>query len=147
MSRTWITESPIAAAAVLEMVGAPDDGAAVLFLGTVRRENEGRPVRGLRYEAYQSMAETELATIVREVQERTGVQDIVAVHRVGELQIGEVSVAIAASSPHRAAAFDAARAVIEEIKHRLPVWKHEHYADGAARWLEGAIPHSAGEGP
>jgi molybdopterin synthase catalytic subunit len=143
---TWITETAIDPAAVLEGVGGPDDGAAVLFLGTVRSENEGRPVHGLRYEAYQAMAETELAAIVRDVQERTGVERIVAVHRVGELQVGAVSVAIAASSPHRADAFDAARAVIEEIKRRLPVWKHEHYADGAARWLEGAVSHSAREG-
>jgi molybdopterin synthase catalytic subunit len=144
--RTWITESPIDPAALLEQVGSLDDGAAVLFLGTVRRENEGRAVYGLRYEAYKGMAESELAAIVGDVQERTGVQHIAAVHRVGELQVGEVSVAIAASSPHRADAFDAARAVIEEIKLRLPVWKHEHYTDGAARWLEGAIPHSAGDG-
>jgi molybdopterin synthase catalytic subunit len=145
VQRTWITESPIDTAALLEIVADPDDGAAVLFLGTVRRQNEGRPVLGLRYEAYQGMAETELAVIVRAAQERTGVQHIVAVHRVGELQIGEISVAIAASSPHRADAFEAARVVIDEIKQRLPVWKHEHYADGAARWLEGAVPHSEGD--
>ena len=69
-----------------------------------------------------------------------GSDRIAVVHRVGDLAIGEVSVAIAVSSPHREASFDAARYIIEQIKQRLPVWKHEHYVDGEAQWLDGAVP-------
>ena len=142
--RASITTSAIDPGLVLADVGGPEDGASVLFVGTVRQENEGRPVNGMRYEAYQSMAEKELTDIVRTVSGRTGVTRLVAVHRIGELHVGDVSVAVAASSPHRVDAFEAAREVIEEIKRRLPVWKHEHYVDGDARWLEGAVPQSRG---
>lgn len=144
MARTWITDGVIDPMQVLTEVGGPEDGAAVLFLGTVREHNDGRAVSGMRYEAYRDMAERELAAIVHDVRKATDVTRIVAVHRTGELGIGEISVAVAASSPHRAQAFDAARATIEEIKRRLPVWKHEHYVDGAARWLEGAVPPGTG---
>lgn len=139
-----ITERPIDPAAVLASVGDRGDGAAVLFIGTVRDQNEGRPVSGMRYDAYAGMAAAEMERIVGDVSTRTGVLRIAAVHRIGELAIGEVSVAVAASSPHRADAFEAARGVIEEIKRRLPVWKHEHYTDGTARWLDGVPPPAAG---
>lgn len=122
------------------MVGAPEDGAAVLFLGTVRDHNEGRPVSGMRYDSYADMAENLLARIADEAALRLGTDRIVVVHRVGELAIGDVSVAIAASAPHRAETFDAARYVIEEIKQRLPVWKQEHYVEGGSQWLEGTVP-------
>ncbi len=143
--RATITEHAIDPDAVLHAVGGPEDGAVVLFLGTVRNENEGRPVNGMRYEAYREMAEREMSNIVDEVRQRTGVTRLTAVHRTGELRVGDISVAVAASSPHRADAFTAARDVIEEIKRRLPVWKHEHYADGAARWLDGVVPPAAKE--
>lgn len=138
--RTWITDSPIDTTAFLCTVGSAADGAVLLFLGTVREQNEGRPVRGMRYDAYADMAESVLAGIAREAAERAGTDRISVVHRVGELGIGEVSVAIAVSSPHRPEAFDAARYIIEEIKLRLPVWKHEHYTDGSGQWLDGAVP-------
>jgi len=138
-----ITTEPIDAAAVLADVGSARDGAVLLFLGTVRDHNDGRPVRGMRYDAYVEMAEPVLASIVAAASSQFEVTHMAAVHRIGELAIGEVSVAVAVSSPHRAAAFDAARHVMEEIKLRLPVWKHEHYVDGAARWLDGAVPPEA----
>ena len=135
----WITRDPIGAESVLRLVGRDDDGAITLFLGTVRNTNDGRPVTGMRYEAYVEMAEEVLRAIVDEAGQQSGGR-VAAVHRIGELAVGEVSVAIAASMPHRAQAFDACRYVIEEIKKRLPVWKHEHYADGQARWLDGHRP-------
>ena len=141
--RAWITREPIAVEDVLARVGAPEDGASLLFLGHVRDHNDGRPVTSLSYDAYAEMAEAILARIVAEAVESLGTDRIAAVHRIGELDIGDVSVAIAASSPHRAQAFAACRQVIEEIKLRLPVWKEEHYADAAARWLPGQVP--AGE--
>jgi len=141
--RAWITREPIALEDVLRHVGAPEDGASVLFLGHVRDHNEGRPVVSLSYDAYAEMAQPILARIVAEAAETLGTDRVAAVHRIGDLRIGEVSVAIAASSPHRAQAFDACRQVIDEIKRRLPVWKEEHYADATARWLPGQVP--AGE--
>lgn len=135
-----IVRAPIEPTAVLARVGGPGDGAAVLFLGTVRNHNADRPVSGLRYEAYEAMAGSVLAAIAREAGERAGTDQVAVVHRVGELAVGEHSVAIAVAAPHRAQAYDASRYVIEEIKKRLPVWKHEHYVDGEARWLEGTQP-------
>lgn len=130
---------------MLERVGGSADGAAVLFVGTVRDHNEGSSVTGLTYEAYDQMAESVLETIAAEAAERLGTPRVAVVHRVGELAIGEVSVAIAASSPHRAETFDAARYVIEEIKKRLPVWKKEHYVEGEAAWLDGVTPRAGAD--
>ena len=125
---------------VLARVGDDRDGAAILFLGVVRDHADGRPVRGMRYDAYVEMARDVLAQIAQEASERVGSDRVAVVHRVGDLEIGEVSVAIAVSSPHRAEAYDASRYVIEEIKKRLPVWKKEHYTDGAAEWVVGQVP-------
>jgi molybdopterin synthase catalytic subunit len=135
-----VTADPVDASSVLDAVGTPEDGAVLVFLGTVRRSNDGRAVSGMLYEAYVEMAEQTLGTIASEAMERAGASRVAAVHRIGDLAVGEVSVAIAISTPHRAEAFDGGRYVIEEIKKRLPVWKHEHYVDGEARWLDGARP-------
>jgi molybdopterin synthase catalytic subunit len=131
---------PIDAAQVLARVGGEADGAAILFIGTVRDHNDGRPVRGVFYEAYEEMATKVLAEVAAEACAKMEGGQLAVVHRTGELAIGELSVAIAVSSPHRAAAYDASRYVIEEIKKRLPVWKHERYVDGDARWLAGSDP-------
>ena len=140
MTRAWITREPIDAGVVLGLVGSDQDGAAVLFLGVVRDHNEGRAVAGMTYEAYGEMAEKVLAEIAAEAAERAGSDRVAVVHRVGELDVGEPSVAIAVSTPHRAEAFDASRYVIEQIKVRLPVWKQERYREGESRWLEGVQP-------
>jgi molybdopterin synthase catalytic subunit len=141
-----MTTDPIDVAAVLASVGSPADGAVLLFVGTVRDENDGRSVRGMRYESYAAMAEPVLAEIAGEASTQAGSDRMAVVHRTGELQVGEVSVAIAVSTPHREQAFAAARYVIEQIKVRLPVWKHEHYVDtGESRWLDGAVPPAGGE--
>ena len=138
--RAWITRDPIDPRAVLDRVGSSGDGAALLFLGVVRDHNEGSGVTGLTYEAYDGMAARVLDEIAGEAAERLGTPRIAVVHRVGDLAVGETSVAIAASSPHRAEAFDATRYVIEEIKKRLPVWKKEHYVEGDAAWVAGVTP-------
>ncbi|HSJ29947.1 MAG TPA: molybdenum cofactor biosynthesis protein MoaE [Longimicrobiales bacterium] len=137
---TDVTRDVIDPHAVLERVGSPADGAAVLFLGTVREQNDGRPVSGMRYDAFVEMAGPVLGEIASEAAARAGTDRIAVVHRVGELAVGDVSVAIAVSSPHREPAFDAARYIIEQIKQRLPVWKQEHYVAGDARWLDGSVP-------
>ena len=138
--RAWITRDPIDPQSVLGRVGSSTDGAVILFMGVVRDHNEGSGVTGLTYEAYDEMAGRVLNEIAGEAARRLGTPRIAVVHRTGELAVGEVSVAIAASSPHRAESFDAARYVIEEIKKRLPVWKKEHYVSGGAEWLKGSTP-------
>lgn len=144
-----VTFEPVRPEDVLDKVGGAEDGAVTLFLGVVRNANDGRPVSGMEYEGYAAMAREELSAIVAEAVRRSGGGRVAAVHRLGNLKIGDVSVAIAASSPHRAPAFDAARHVIEEIKQRLPVWKREHYLDGEPAWLDGRMPRggSSEEGP
>jgi len=146
LMHTAVSPDVIDPLSVLERVGDPADGAAVLFLGVVRDQAEGGAVRGMRYDAYVEMAEPVLAEIAGEAAERLGTARVAVVHRIGELDVGEVSVAIAVSSPHRAEAFDASRYVIEEIKKRLPVWKKEHYVDGSQEWVAGTVPPVTGEG-
>ncbi|MDH5758648.1 MAG: molybdenum cofactor biosynthesis protein MoaE [Gemmatimonadota bacterium] len=144
MIHSRIVRNPIAPSEVLARVGHPEDGAVLLFLGVVRDHADGRSVTGMRYECYEEMAEEVLAEIAGEAALRLGTDRLAVVHRVGELAIGETSVAIAVSSPHRGEGYDASRFVIEEIKKRLPVWKHEHYADGASAWVEGTVPPGTG---
>ena len=137
-----IVRDPIRTDDMLARVGDRRDGAVLLFMGTVRDHHDGRPVAGIRYEAYEEMAEVVLREIAMEATALLGTDRIAVVHRVGVLDVGEVSVAIAASSPHREQAYAASRHVIEEIKRRLPVWKEEAYADGGARWLPGHDPRA-----
>lgn len=143
MAGATIVHEPIDPGHVLTMIGADQDGASLLFLGVVRDHNDGRAVGGVRYDAYEEMAAQVLSEIVAEAVRTAGTSRIAAVHRVGELEVGEVSVAIAVSSPHRAEAYEASRYIIEEIKKRLPVWKKERYSDGAEEWVEGRTPDTA----
>lgn len=138
--RARVTPEPIVPERVLEQVGAPEDGATLLFLGVVRNHADGRPVSGLHYEAYVEMAEGVLREIAREGAEILGTDRMAVAHRTGDLEVGDVSVAIAVSSPHRAEAYQASRYVMEEIKKRLPIWKKERYADGESEWVRGTRP-------
>lgn len=124
---------------------ADRDGAVVVFVGVVRDNAEGRAVSGMRYEAYAEMAREVLLAIATEAGTGHDVSTVRAVHRTGELAIGEASVAIVVAGPHRDASYAASRYVIEEIKKRLPVWKHEHFADGEARWVDGTVLTPRGE--
>lgn len=133
--RATISDRPLAPDSFLDSLGSSADGAVLLFLGRVREENEGRRVVELEYEAYREMAEAELLRIAREAAAEHRVGEIAVAHRVGTLDVGEVSVAIAVAAPHRADGYAASRAVIEEIKKRLPVWKRERYADGTEAWV------------
>ena len=114
----------------------PRDGALCLFVGVVRHGNGGRRVLGLEYEAYEEMALSLMGEIEAETRAGWPVTDVVLVHRLGRLEIGEPSVAVAVASPHRAEAFAACRHAIDTLKARVPIWKKEFYADGEA-WLEG----------
>lgn len=113
-------------------------GAFVSFEGWIRDHNDGRAVHGLRYEAYRALAETEGARIVAEAVARHGALRACCVHRIGDLAIGELAVWVGASAAHRDAAFATCRTIIDEVKLRVPIWKHEHYADGDVAWLHPA---------
>ena len=134
--RSAVVSRPIDPTRLLAEVADPANGASILFIGTVRDVNEGRPVTGIDYSAYSSMAERELAAILRETAERFETEHLAIEHRVGTLDIGEVSVAIAVAHPRRGAAYDASRFIIEELKRRVPIWKREHYADGTRAWVD-----------
>jgi molybdopterin synthase catalytic subunit len=135
-----VTADPIDPARLLGDTLSPDDGAALLFWGVVRNQNDGRPVRHLEYSAYAEMAEREMRRIADEARERFGTGAIRVIHRTGSLAIGEASVAIAVASPHRAEAYEASRYVIEQLKQRVPVWKREGYVDGDTEWVPGFTP-------
>ncbi len=109
-------------------------GAVCVFLGTVRDSSEGRAVDRLEYQAYASMARAELERIAREVESMANGVRVAAIHRIGSLGVGEIAVVCTASAPHRAEAFEAARALIDGIKARVPIWKREYGADGAS-WV------------
>ncbi len=131
-----VITSPIDVSALLATVAAPSAGATSLFVGTVREVNEGRAVTGIDYEAYQPMAESELRAIAEEACTTIPGLRVAVEHRVGTLLVGDVSVAIAASHAHRAPALDGARQIIEALKQRVPIWKQEHYVDGARAWVD-----------
>jgi len=137
---TAIVTDPIHPEDVLVGLPSREDGACVLFLGVVRNHNEGRSVSGLEYEAYQEMAEKTLGAIAKEAAVRFSTERIAAIHRVGALEVGEISTAIGVATPHREEAFGASRYIIEELKKRLPVWKREHYLEGESRWVPGHLP-------
>ena len=114
---------------------SPADGALCLFVGVVRNENRGREVLRLEYEAYEEMALPLMEEIAAETTRRFPVTDVRLVHRLGRLEIGEASVAVAVASPHRAEAFAACRFAIDALKAQVPIWKKELYADGS-EWLD-----------
>ncbi len=130
-----ITEGPIDPMRCYRAVARPGAGAVVLFVGTVRDHNEGESVDRLDYEAHPEMAERELRRLLGELEAEVEGSRLAAVHRVGSLQVGEVAVVLAASAPHRAEAFAAAREGMERLKHRVPIWKKEWRSDGEGRWL------------
>jgi molybdopterin synthase catalytic subunit len=134
---------PIDAAEVVADAKCEGDGAVAVFLGTVRNVNAGRRVLFLEYEAYAGMAEREMERIAAAAVARFAVTNVGIVHRVGRVEIGEASVVIAVAAPHRAQAMDACRFVIDTLKTSVPIWKREHFDDGAV-WIEGP-GHGAGE--
>ena len=131
----WLAEAPVDLAPLRRRLEHDRAGAFASFEGWVRDHNEGRPVLGLRYESYVALAEAEGAKVLDEARERFDLCGAVCVHRIGDLAIGEMAVWVGVSAAHRGAAFDACRYIIDEIKDRVPIWKHERYADGDAGWL------------
>lgn len=113
----------------------PRAGACVTFEGWVRNENEGRDVLHLEYESYEAMAIKEGAKVLEEAKQRFSLLDAICVHRVGQLEIGDLAVWVGVSTGHRGEAFDACRYIIDEVKHRVPIWKKEFYTDGDSGWV------------
>lgn len=132
---TLITKNPIGVQALVDEMTCQDCGALVTFEGRVRNHHGGRSVQKLIYQAYESMAESEIAKLMREIKFEWPMCQVRIRHRLGELFIGDVAVAIAVWSPHRREAFAACEAAINRLKKRVPIWKKEFYADGAAEWV------------
>jgi molybdopterin synthase catalytic subunit/molybdopterin converting factor small subunit len=129
-----IVAGPLDVAAALAEVEDESAGGIASFVGTVRRHSRGREVVVLEYEAYEEMAEPMLERLAAELTERHGLIAVAIHHRVGRVEIGDASVAIAVSAPHRAAALDACREAIDTLKETIPLWKKEIYADGE-QWI------------
>jgi molybdopterin synthase catalytic subunit len=126
-------------AALARDVRAGPDGAVVSFDGFVRNESQGRRTLYLEYEAYEPMALAKMREIARSIHEKFTIHRLAIVHRLGRLEVGETSVFIAVSAPHRAAAFDACRFAIDALKRTVPIWKKEFFEDGAV-WADGELP-------
>ena len=136
MRRAAVVTRSIDPAAIMDEVRSREYGAVSIFIGTVRDTNEGRSVSSIDYSAYVPMAEAELDRIIVEAIEKFGVGAVVVEHRIGPLGLADVSVAIAVAHAHRAPALEATRFLIERIKSEVPIWKLEHYSDGAAGWID-----------
>jgi molybdopterin synthase catalytic subunit len=130
-----LIERPIDVVAVLQQVESPLVGAVVLFLGTTRVFTGGRKTSSLDYECYPQMARQELAALESEARGRWGLVECAIVHRLGHLEIGEASVAVAVSAPHRQPAFEAGQWIIERLKQVVPIWKKENWSDGQSQWV------------
>ena len=130
-----ITEAPIDHAALTERVRSNQAGAVCTFLGTVRELTGGRQTVLLEYEAYPEMAAKKLAELEDQARARWPILDVAIVHRVGRLDLGEISVVVAVSCPHRNEAFEACRWVIDTLKEVVPIWKRESWADGTEEWV------------
>ncbi|MFG0297065.1 MAG: molybdenum cofactor biosynthesis protein MoaE [Maioricimonas sp. JB045] len=141
-----LTREEIDHAALLEEVRTHAAGAAVLFVGTVREMTNGRQTVALDYDAYPEMAIAKMRSLCDEALERFPLTGVRVEHRLGRLELGDVSIAVAVSSPHRAAAFDAGRMLIDRLKEEVPIWKKENWADGSTEWvhpgLDGATSQS-----
>lgn len=132
-----VTPAPLDAAALRAALADPRAGALVIFEGVARNHHDGRPVASLAYEAFVPMAEAVLGEICREAQIRFGLTGCGALHRIGELAVGEAAVLVGCAAVHRQEAFEAAAYIMDRIKSAVPVWKRECYAGGSAAWVEG----------
>jgi len=130
-----VTTYKIGPDALFDWVLKPHHGAVVTFAGTVRNNTSGRQTIRLEYEAYAEMAESKMREVGDEIRERWGIEDIAMVHRVGALEIGEISILIAVATPHRKNAFEACSFAIDRVKQIVPIWKKEIWADGDKEWV------------
>lgn len=139
-----LVRDPIDSANLIKRVKWPTDGAVVIFDGIVRNHSAGRPTIYLEYEAYEPMALSKMREMGAQIRSKFSIHLIAMVHRLGRVEVGETSVLIAISSPHRRAAFDACHFAIDTLKKTVPIWKKEFFADGAV-WADGEIPPLASQ--
>jgi len=137
-----LTHKPIDSASVLASVASNDAGAVVLFLGTTREFTHGRRTGALDYECYPEMAQKKLAQLEAEARLRWPLTGCAIVHRLGRLELGEASIAIAVSSPHRQVAFEAGKWLIDTLKEVVPIWKQENWANGTSEWVHPGLSKS-----
>ncbi|MCC6573152.1 MAG: molybdenum cofactor biosynthesis protein MoaE [Planctomycetes bacterium] len=130
-----LTDKPIDANALLAQCAARENGAQLLFLGVVREQHQGRKVTRIDYEAYEGMALKQLQKLAEEIAAEFQLADVLVVHRTGRHEIGDASLAVIVGSPHRGAAFDATRKLVDRLKHEVPIWKREYFADGSVEWV------------
>ena len=135
-----LNHDPIDSSAVIESVQSPEAGALVLFLGTTREFTAGRQTESLDYESYGEMAFRKLEELEQEARQQWSLTELTIVHRLGHLGIGEASVAIAVSAPHRKDAFTAGQWLIDTLKEIVPIWKKENWADGTSEWVHPGMP-------
>ena len=133
-----ISGGPIPVDEALAFVGDPGAGGTCLFVGTVRDRSDAGDVTGLHYEAWEELATRRLREIAEEMLARWPIRRVAILHRIGDLAIGEASVVVACSAPHRAEAFDACRHGIERLKEDVPIWKKEALVSGEAQWVMGS---------
>ncbi|NBE99748.1 molybdenum cofactor biosynthesis protein MoaE [Nonomuraea sp. KC401] len=129
-----IRETPLSVDEVLAAVGDHAAGGITIFVGTVREQDHGKPVTRLSYSAHPS-AEAELRQVAEKVAADFPVTALAAVHRVGDLELGDTAVIVAVAAPHRDEAFKASRRLIDDLKAHVPIWKHQSFADGEAEWV------------
>lgn len=129
-----LRESPLSVGEVLEAVADPAAGGTAVFVGSVRDEDGGRPVARLAYSAHPGAAD-QLARVAAESARTPGVVAVAAVHRLGDLAVGDLAVVVAVACGHRGPAFDVGRALIDAVKHEVPIWKHQTFADGSEEWV------------
>ena len=139
---TQLTHDEIDYTALTESVRSDQAGAVVLFLGTVREMTNGRQTTALDYDAYPEMAESTMQELIDEVCEKWPIEQVGIIHRLGHLQLGDICVAVALSSPHRQQAFESGRFLIDELKVRVPIWKKENWADGTTEWVHPGVDSS-----
>lgn len=130
-----LTEDPISVPEFFGEKSAPECGASVFFVGTVRSRQNGKTVKKLYYECHKSMAEKQIESIIEKIRKSYGVERIRLLHRIGWLEVGDTAIVIEVNSCHRREAFAACQAVLEEVKRKVPIWKKEVYADGTAEWV------------
>ncbi|MGQ0764945.1 MAG: molybdenum cofactor biosynthesis protein MoaE [Gemmatimonadota bacterium] len=133
-----LVREPIDVTSLATAITSSSTGAVSVFVGTVRDNNDGRPVTGIEYSAYDEMAVREISAIIAEAESTWAGLTAVVQHRLGVLGVGEASVVIVTTHAHRGPALDAGRYVIEQLKRRVPIWKLEHYADGEREWVNAA---------
>lgn len=136
MTRAAIVREPIDTRAVLEGMKRPEDGAAIAFEGVVRNNTRGRETLYLDYEAYEEMALKQMEELAAQALGKFQIREVSIVHRLGRLEIGEISVLIAVASAHRGPAYEASRWLIDTLKQTVPIWKKEYFIDGAV-WADG----------